>query len=260
MRTSACSSSNRNSASARASSVLPTPVGPMNRNEPIGRSRVAEPRARAAHGVRDQQQRLVLADHALAQAVLDVQQLLDLALEHPRDRDAGPLRDHLGDVLGVDLLLEHRCFWPGSCRRASLVLAASCLLELGQRAVAQLGRLAEVARAASACLGLEARLLDLLLEPRGSSDRLPSPAASAPSSPASCSLQVGELLLDLLRGARARPCPSPSAAPGARSRAARCFRSTSSISVGSESISMRRRLAASSIRSIALSGRKRSAM
>ena len=37
MRTIACSSSNRNSASARASSVLPTPVGPRNRNEPIGR-------------------------------------------------------------------------------------------------------------------------------------------------------------------------------------------------------------------------------
>ena len=38
------------------------------------------------------------------------------------------------------------------------------------------------------------------------------------------------------------------------------FRSTWSISVGIESISMRRREAASSIRSIALSGRKRSAM
>ena len=37
MRTSAVSSSNRNSASARAVSVLPTPVGPRNRNEPIGR-------------------------------------------------------------------------------------------------------------------------------------------------------------------------------------------------------------------------------
>jgi len=37
-------------------------------------------------------------------------------------------------------------------------------------------------------------------------------------------------------------------------------RSTSSISSGSESISMRRRDADSSIRSIALSGRKRSAM
>ena len=37
MRTIACSESNMNSASARASSVLPTPVGPMNRKVPIGR-------------------------------------------------------------------------------------------------------------------------------------------------------------------------------------------------------------------------------
>jgi hypothetical protein len=40
----------------------------------------------------------------------------------------------------------------------------------------------------------------------------------------------------------------------------RIRRSTASISVGSESISMRRRDAASSMRSMALSGRKRSAM
>ena len=38
MRTIAFSSSNRYSASAFASSVLPTPVGPRNRNEPVGRS------------------------------------------------------------------------------------------------------------------------------------------------------------------------------------------------------------------------------
>ena len=37
MRTMWVSSSNRNSASARASSVLPTPVGPRKMNEPIGR-------------------------------------------------------------------------------------------------------------------------------------------------------------------------------------------------------------------------------
>ena len=36
-RTIACSSSNRKLASALVSSVLPTPVGPRNMNEPIGR-------------------------------------------------------------------------------------------------------------------------------------------------------------------------------------------------------------------------------
>ena len=38
MRTIASWESNMNSASARASSVLPTPVGPRKRNVPIGRS------------------------------------------------------------------------------------------------------------------------------------------------------------------------------------------------------------------------------
>ena len=38
MRTMARSSSKRKSASALASSVLPTPVGPRKRNEPVGRS------------------------------------------------------------------------------------------------------------------------------------------------------------------------------------------------------------------------------
>ena len=38
MRTIASCVSNMNSASARASSVLPTPVGPRKRNVPIGRS------------------------------------------------------------------------------------------------------------------------------------------------------------------------------------------------------------------------------
>ena len=37
MRTMAFSSSNKYSANARASSVLPTPVGPKNINEPMGR-------------------------------------------------------------------------------------------------------------------------------------------------------------------------------------------------------------------------------
>ena len=37
IRTNDFSSSKRNSASARASSVFPTPVGPRNMNEPIGR-------------------------------------------------------------------------------------------------------------------------------------------------------------------------------------------------------------------------------
>ncbi|MNQ88808.1 hypothetical protein D3C85_1040890 [compost metagenome] len=43
MRIRCSSESNRNSASARVSSVLPTPVGPRNRNDPYGRAGSARP-------------------------------------------------------------------------------------------------------------------------------------------------------------------------------------------------------------------------
>ena len=70
-----------NSASARASSVLPTPVGPRNRKEPIGRSGSCRPGARAAQRGGDRLDRLVLADDAFVQALLHVDQLLGFALQ-----------------------------------------------------------------------------------------------------------------------------------------------------------------------------------
>ena len=75
IRTIACSSSNRNSASARASSVLPTPVGPRNRNEPIGRRGSFEPGPGAPDRVGHGLDRLVLADDPLVQALLHVDEL-----------------------------------------------------------------------------------------------------------------------------------------------------------------------------------------
>ncbi len=145
------------------------------------------------HGVGDQDQRLVLADHALAQPVLDPQQPLDLGLQHSRDRDPGPLRDHLGDVLGVDLLLQHPLrllqVGEGGVERGELAL------ETRQRAVLQLGRAAEVA-AVRGLLGLEARLLDLLLGRRRSGARLlrgrgDAHNADMPSTPSRVVARVG---------------------------------------------------------------------
>ncbi len=57
------------------------------------------PDARAQHRVGDRLHRLVLADHALVQDLVEAQQLLALALDQPGDRDAGPARDDLGDLL-----------------------------------------------------------------------------------------------------------------------------------------------------------------
>src|SRR3954463_454051 len=100
----AWSSSNRNSASARASSVLPTPVGPRKRNEPTGRcgsdrpDRLppgavgpAQPRAAPAGGVAPRPPRVVLPHDPLVQQLLHAHELRDLALHEPADRHAGPL-------------------------------------------------------------------------------------------------------------------------------------------------------------------------
>ena len=53
MRTMFFSSSNRACASALASSVLPTPVGPRNRKEPMGRFGSLDARAAAQDGLGD---------------------------------------------------------------------------------------------------------------------------------------------------------------------------------------------------------------
>src|SRR5512141_1911255 len=105
MRTMAFSSSKRNSASARASSVLPTPVGPMKMNEPTGRVGSLS-RARAANRIGDGAHRLFLADHAQPEVVLHAHELLHFGLEHSRDRDAGPFGDNLGDVLVGDFFAQ----------------------------------------------------------------------------------------------------------------------------------------------------------
>ena len=95
MRIMARSSSNRNSASARASSVLPTPVGPRKMKVPMGRLGSFKPDARAHHRFGHGVHGFVLADDALVQLLFEVQQLLHLAFEQLRDRNAGPAADDL---------------------------------------------------------------------------------------------------------------------------------------------------------------------
>ena len=84
MRTIASCVSNMNSASARASSVLPTPVGPEEEERADRAVGVLQPGARAPERVRDGLDGLVLADDALVQALLHVDELLDLALHQAR--------------------------------------------------------------------------------------------------------------------------------------------------------------------------------
>ena len=67
-------------------------------------ARVAEAGPGAPDGVGHGLDRLVLADDALVEPLLHLDELLELALHQLRDRDPGPGGDDLGDVVGGDLL------------------------------------------------------------------------------------------------------------------------------------------------------------
>jgi hypothetical protein len=152
-RTSARSSSNRKSASARAVSVFP---GRAQEDErPGGPVGIAQAGAAPPHGVRDGGYRLLLADHAATQLPLEPGEPLALALQHLGHGNPGPLGHDLGDVLGVHLLLE--------VARLRLHLVQAGLvgpeppLQLGDAAVAELRRALEITPAGS--------LVDLVPEP-----------------------------------------------------------------------------------------------
>ena len=120
--------------------------------------RVAQAGARAPQGVGHRLDGGLLAHDAPVQALLHVDELGDLALHEPRHRDAGPATDDLGDVLGRDLLLEEAGVAVGA-----LLGRGEAPLELGDLAVAQLGRTLQVGLALGA-LGLAVRLLEALLD------------------------------------------------------------------------------------------------
>jgi hypothetical protein len=84
-------------ARALVSSVLPTPVGPRNMNEPIGRFGSCRP-ARASGARRSRPPAPLRPDRRHAcHLVFHVQQLLALAFQHLVDRNAGPARHDMGD-------------------------------------------------------------------------------------------------------------------------------------------------------------------
>ena len=97
----------------------------------------------------------------LRERLFHAQQLLALALEHLRDRDAGPLRDDLGD-----LLLGHLVAHERRRLRLAVLRRLQPLLQLGNPAVLQLGHAGEVA---GATRGLEIlpRVLEFLRDLRG---------------------------------------------------------------------------------------------
>src|SRR3954470_17902017 len=119
--------------------------------------RVLEARARAPDRLRDDLDRLVLADHALVQLVLHAHELLRLGLGELEHGDAGPHRDDVGDLLLADRgTLAALAGLPG------VLELALAVRELALRVPQRCGLL-ELLRLERGLL-LAPRRLDLLLE------------------------------------------------------------------------------------------------
>ena len=193
-RTRCVSSPNSCSVSALTSSVLPTPVGPRNRKEPSGRLRSVSPA---------RERRTVRATFATASSwpttravrrASSSRSLRRLVLHQALRRDAGPLRDQLGDVVLVDLLLEQRRVALHAAQLGAGVL--QLFGQLAGLAVLQLAGARARSPRRSRILHLELQLLLLLLQRADVVDGLllllPARLARWPSS----SLQLGDLVVD----------------------------------------------------------------
>src|SRR6185437_8111278 len=127
-------------------------------NRPI---RILQSGTRPADGVGDGVHRLLLADHAIRQLLIELREPFAFALEHPRNWNARPARDDFGDVVRRDLLLQEP--WAAVFARQLGLGFAHAPLERRDLAVGDLGRGGEIA-APRRLIGFDARLLDLLLD------------------------------------------------------------------------------------------------
>ena len=182
--------------------------------------------------------------------------LLALTLHQARDGDARPAGDDLGDLLGPTSSLQQRAFSPWM--RQSLLRRLDLSFQLSQSTVAELRAGAfQIGPARPSRCGGALSICSLVAWISWMALFLLLPAGAQR---AALLLQIGQLLLDLLQPRR-RLASSFSCLSASRSISS-CImrRSISSSSAGLESISSRSRAAASSTRSMALSGNCRSAM
>jgi hypothetical protein len=249
IRTMALPSSNRNSARLLVSSVLPTPVGPRNRNEPSAGSDPGGRRGRGGwrgHGGDGG----LLADHPAADHLLHLQQLLALAFQHLVDRM--PVQRETTPAISSGVTSSRSmAVWLALFRFGDLPF------ELRDRAVGNLPGLREVARALR-LVEFEPRGVELLLE---LALRLHLVALALPAPG-----QLRRLLLKISEFLFQRGEPVPGRAVGfALQRFALDLELDDAPVERLDLLRLRlhlhaQREAASSIRSIALSGRKRSVM
>ena len=119
----------------------------------------------AAHGVGDRARRPRSGRSAASPSSSSMRSsFCGLALEQPAGRDAGPGRDDVGDVVGADLLLDHRRPRPAVGCASAASAAASSLLEPGISAVEELGGARRGRRRAAARSAWPRSVVELLLE------------------------------------------------------------------------------------------------
>ena len=213
--------------------------------------RVLQAGARAAHGVADRGDRLVLADHARCAASPSICSSLSRSPSSIRSTGTPVQRDTTWAMS-----LSVTSSWTISSALACLGLG-ELALELRDLAVGDLAGARQVALALRH-LELVAQLVELLLQLLALGVLLLLRLPRAVSSADCCSSSASSFSSSARRSFEALSVSFLSASRSILSCMMR--RSSSSIASGLESITMRLRAAASSIRSIALSGRKRSVM
>ena len=147
---------------------LPHPGGAHEQEGPDGAQGVFQSRLGAADGVRNQTYGVFLPHHPLSQPFFHPDEFLDFPLYQPRNRNTGPARHDLGNVLFVHLLLQ-----KAPLRAAgSLCMRFRLPLELRNDAVLELRRPTEVSFPLGP-LHLRDGPFDLLLDLAALPDALP---------------------------------------------------------------------------------------
>src|SRR6266516_1114523 len=127
-------------------------------NRPIT---ILEPGARAAYGIRHGLQSGILTYNSLGEQFFHPDEFLDFAFKHLGNRNAGPLRDDFGNVLLIDLLLEHALVLLQLLETRIRILELP--IELLKASVTDFGHTRVVALTFGLLL-LDVRLLDLFFD------------------------------------------------------------------------------------------------
>lgn len=120
---------------------LADPGRPQEQERTDGAVRVLDACSCPEHSIRHQPDGLILADYPFMQRIFEPQQLIPLAFHETADRNAGPARDNVGDLLFRHSFAQQ----PGLLILLRGFLCGLQLpLQIRNYAVAQLGRLVQI--------------------------------------------------------------------------------------------------------------------